>query len=78
MLYAPPRSIATSTLGGPGVIEVDDLANATGTFTDAASGLIAGTGAGPFVVFATNSEGTYLLLRLHLHHARIANSEQSD
>jgi streptogramin lyase len=57
VLYARTATNPNPTLGGTGVVEVDDASTATGTFTEAATGLTPGTGYS-FVAFATNANGT--------------------
>ena len=57
VLYALTSVNSNPTLGGTGVIEVDDASATTGVFTESVSGLGAATGY-TFVAFATNSVGT--------------------
>jgi hypothetical protein len=57
ILYAPTATNANPTLGGTGVIEVDDPAATLGTFTDSVVSLNPSTGYS-FVAFATNDIGT--------------------
>ena len=57
VLYAVTTTNANPTLGGTGVVEVDDASTTTGVFTVNATGLSVGTGYS-FVAFATNSVGT--------------------
>jgi hypothetical protein len=57
ILYAPTAADATPTIGGTGVIEVDDASGGTGSFAESVTGLTAGTGY-TVVAFATNGVGT--------------------
>ena len=57
VLYALTSENPNPTLGGTGVIEVDDASATTGTFTESISGLAVGTSYS-YVAFATNSVGT--------------------
>ena len=56
-LYAPTATNANPTLGGAGVIEVDDPAATVGSFTASVTGLNPNT-TYSFVAFATNDIGT--------------------
>src|SRR5262249_45139093 len=56
VLYALTATNPNPTLGGTGVVEVDDPAHTTGVFSESVSGLIPGSGYS-FVAFATNSVG---------------------
>jgi hypothetical protein len=57
VLYAPTATNSNVTLGGPGVIEVDDASATTGSFTENVTGLAPNT-TYSFVAFASNSSGT--------------------
>ncbi|QEL17125.1 Calx-beta domain-containing protein [Limnoglobus roseus] len=57
ILYAPTATNPNPTIGGTGVVELDDASTANGTFTKSATGLSPST-AYSFVAFATNANGT--------------------
>ena len=57
ILYALTAINGNPTIGGTGVIEVDDAAATTGSFTETVTGLTPGTGYS-YVAFATNHVGT--------------------
>ena len=57
IVYAPTATNANPTIGGTGVVQLNDPSNTTGVFTDTVSGLQIGTGYS-YVAFATSSVGT--------------------